>query len=210
MGLIPLHNKHMYIIEYPTDIKDENKSVGVYIDSITSIDLIFQCPYALKNLSLSNAGGKSEISESLSLTHLMSEFQAINFIPEMNVKYWVDYKMVDYILQIPQGWPKEYINLGVSVVRAFIPNDRNFTYEDGIRLLTKKISGLIISRNTVIECQSFYHSILHIIVPTTEILDVLVHILTSKMLNLQGLEVVGVLDLWITLCPDKRIYTNKL
>jgi hypothetical protein len=86
---------------------------------------------------------------------------------------------------------------------------RPFTEEDAVRLLQKKITGLIVARDSVVPEHSFYQSVLHIWTPTVAIAKTLTRALAEGKVDFQGLEVVGSLDIWISVCSDPSLYSNK-
>ena len=114
-------------------------------------------PQAKHSMEIQNAGGSSEKSEALSMQYMSNMFGAKNFIPEMEVSYWIEYKICDFLMQIKNE------NIGVSVTRAFnYPFNSEFTYEKALWLLNKKLYGLIIARNCISKKHKFFRSILHI------------------------------------------------
>ena len=159
---------------------------------------------AQRSLITQNAGGKSDISEAYSIDYLSKIFAPRQIILEKEVQYWVDYKMVDFIMV-----GKEQ-NIGVSVTRAMVPPTEDvlsFTVDDGAVLLTKNLSGLIISRNTIDTSQTFHRSILHIWTRHIHIADCLQK--AFHRVDLQGLNVWGTVTIWMTVCSDSRLYTNR-
>ena len=77
-------------------LKDDNKSEFIYSDSFISRRKTFS-EFKLGNdaqltLDVDNAGGKSEISEALSVEYMCQTFSARDVVPEMKVEYWIDYK----------------------------------------------------------------------------------------------------------------------
>lgn len=110
-----------------------------------------------RSLSIMNAGGSSEKSEALSMQYMFYRFGAIRFIPEMEVDYWIECKICDFIMNIGNE------NIGVSVTRAMsYPSNTDFTYDNAIILLNKKLYGLVVARNCVSDKHKFFRSILHI------------------------------------------------
>lgn len=109
------------------------------------------------SLEIKNAGGSSEFSEGLSMQYMHDMFNVTEFVPEKEVDYWIEYKMCDYLMI------KDTVNYGVSVTRAVnYPFNIQFTFDDAIKLLNKKMYGLIIARNAVNKRHQFTKSILHI------------------------------------------------
>lgn len=158
---------------------------------------------ASESLKIYNAGGKSEISEMYSMDYFVKRYNAKNIIFEKQVRYWIDYKMVDFICTINDE------RVGVSVARAMLhPKNKYFTETMGENLLYKKLYGLIVARNGVVKEQNFYKSILHIWCETAQIAN----IIKSKFENLDendyGLDVKGIILLILTVCDDEKIYKN--
>ena len=98
-----------------------------------------------------------------------------NFVPEMEVKYYIEYKMVDYIMRSGgpldaqkegeegEGEECDTDNIGVSVTRAVsFPLDTPYTMEKARELLGRKLYGLVVARDCVAEGNPFQRAILHI------------------------------------------------
>lgn len=181
-------------------------------------------PAAAHSLHFENAGGKSNVSEALSMHYLELLYDAHDIIFEMEVEYWIRYSMVDYICTIGDH------RIGVSVTRAMgkfpkkrtkggpsvpltiedVPDPSFFTIKKTEELLHKKLYGLIVSRNAVCDKHSFFRSILHIWCQTQEIADMLRGVFETYDMNDFGLEVQGTIILLLTVCDHPSIYTNKL
>lgn len=114
--------------------------------------------------------------------------------------------MVDYILHLPSK-DEEGINIGVSVTRCF--GNSLISEENLINFLKKKITGLIVSYNSVSEEQSFDSTILHIFVPSEEIKTKLLSLINSDKIDLEELQVSRELTMWITHSPDDFIFKSK-
>lgn len=164
----------------------------------------------------------------------MECYRAKNILLEMEIEYWCDYKMVDYICSIypvssfsdseartsgssgttvkgSGGSGKAGSRVGVSVTRAMgFPSPRKFTYNDAVELINKKLYGLIVARNGVIKEQRFYRSILHIWCQTFRIAA----LVKKAFKNLEsydfGLNVKTDIAVFLTVCNHKCIYTNKI
>lgn len=128
-----------------------------------------------RSLTVPNAGGNSILSEAISI-ELYSRLLKINsgIKLEMEINYWVDYKIIDYLIPIhtiqttqtiknnQTNQSKNYI--GVSVTRAMgFPDSSQFTQENAKRLLYKKIYGLYIAQKCITKAQSFDLGILHVL-----------------------------------------------
>lgn len=172
-----------------------------YIDNIWAKNVTFG-PIVQRFQTEGNKGGKSMYSESLSIEYFISNFSATSIILECEVKYWIDYKLVDFIACLPN-----YGRVGVSVTRAMrYPDPDIFTLQDARDLLNKKLSGLIVARNAVEESQSFFKSILHIWAQTPRIAELMSQAYGELEINDFGLDVKGTLITLITVCGYGRIY----
>lgn len=160
---------------------------------------------SIRSLQVDNAGGNSVLSEMMSIEYFTRVYKARDILLEMEVEYWIDYKMVDFVCTIPQG------RVGVSVTRAMgYPNPEKFTYEKAIGLLRKKLYGLIVSRNGVLKKHSFFRSILHIWCQTREIAVFLRKAYQSFSIDDYGLKVKGVVILQLTVCSEVSLYSDRL
>jgi len=158
---------------------------------------------AYRSLTVKNAGGKSAISEALSIEYFTKAFNATSIILEMEIDYCIDYKMVDFICAIRQ------YKVGVSVTRAMgYPTAASYTLEQATTLLKKKLTGLIIARNGVNKRHNFYKSILHIWCQSTDIANLLEQAYSDLNFNEFGLDIKGIVILLLTICPDPIIYKN--
>ena len=163
--------------------------------------------YGKESLLVDNAGGNSEISEAWSISYLMDKIGANECIYEMNVRYiFNEYKMVDYIISVNNS--NTVTRIGVSVTRAICSPYKKYTREEGIRLLKKKLEGLVISKETVCGEQNFYQSILHIWVPNINVANLLKDIIITNDVQLNDLEINGTLDVWITVSDYLPLYNN--
>ena len=184
----------------PNRIGDQLPEIMICCDRLKFNGQIEMSPAGLQSLQLENAGGKSELSEALSITYFEQLWKAKDFIFEKQIQYWCDYKMIDFICTIPP-----YGRLGVSVTRAMShPSPDRFTYSDAEALLQKKLNGLIMARNAVSEHFTFYHSILHVFCQTEKIAGYI----ARAYENIDLPEVHGTLVLLITICDDPLIYQN--
>jgi hypothetical protein len=146
---------------------------------------------ANRSLEIPNAGGDSVISEMYSIDKLQRSLNLMHSkcILEKEVRYWIDYKMVDYILKSKNR------TIGVSVTRSMSYNTLNFT--KAFYLLNKKIKGIDVAKNCVVDEHNFDEKIVHIWCKNNEDADQLVK--ASKKINWDGL-------LWITVANFKEIY----
>ena len=203
-----LNDMHgFYNMDITTFEDGKLEEFNIYTDSYNPLYNEKLSGYAKNSLQFDNAGGKSDISEAWSIHHLMNITNSSEVIYEMNVKYDFVYKMVDYIL-IKSNNSAD--SIGVSVVRAISYFGKEFTFEDGIKLLHKKIYGLIISRKSTNKIHNFNKSILHIWSPNQNTTDILIECINSNNFDKESLCIVGTLDIWITISNYKPIFTNGI
>lgn len=121
------------------------------------------CVDAQRILDEPNAGGKSTVSEALSMEYMYRRFCAHDVITEMEIKYWSrNWKKVDFICSVSTVG-NECERVGVSVTRAMgYPDYHAFTLEDAVRLLRKKLYGLVVAKAGVDELHHYDSSILHV------------------------------------------------
>ena len=203
---------------------------GLYFDlyTIPTCSTIELSDAAKASLMVDNAGGNSAYSEAISIQYFLDVFQATDIVYEMNVKYYINYKMIDFLCTLGQQ------RIGVSVTRAMtcpqiLLTDRNnimapvhgprkksqedFTIDDGLKLLKKKIYGLVIARNAVIKEQRFYKSVLHIFCQTQAIATKLK--LAYEMfkqdadLNNFNVDIGCHVIILLTVCVNPDIYRNR-
>lgn len=125
------------------------------------------CNHSKKIYLEPNAGGKSLHSEAISVRVLSELFDVTNIATEMEVEYrWFNYKRCDYICTMYDQ------RVGVSVTRAMAyPHPTLFTYGDAKRLIDRKIYGLLVAREGVLETYDFKKCILHVWCETERISD---------------------------------------
>jgi len=127
------------------------------------------CKYARKLYCEPNAGGKSMNSEAFSV-NVLNELYGVNqILTEMEVEYiWYNYKKCDYICTIYEQ------QVGVSVTRAMgFPDPSHFSEDDADKLLKKKINGLMVARDGVIDKYNFDKCILHVWCESQRIADII-------------------------------------
>ena len=146
---------------------------------------------AYRSLSVPNAGGDSVISEMYSIDKLQRSLGLMNSecILEKEVKYWVDFKMVDYILKT------KYRSIGVSVTRLMTYNTLN--YSRAINLLTKKIVALDSAKKCVVDKHDFKEKIVHVWCKTNDDANLLSK--AAENLCWDGI-------IWITIADLVEIY----
>jgi hypothetical protein len=159
---------------------------------------------SIKSLNLKNAGGSSNISEALSIQFFENYFNATNFCLEMEIKYWIDYKMCDYLCDI------NGVRYGVSVTRGmgFISDKgvpRYFTKNTAYNLLRKKLNGLIIARNCVNDSHNFSETILHIFCQSCSIASLITEVYPEVCKEDETLKNLKII---ITVCNSSIIYYN--
>jgi len=183
------HRDHIFLDTYDFSVKDPINQ-----------------PDALRSLTVANAGGKSEVSEALSIQYFYEKYAATNILLEKEVDYrFYNCKMVDFVCSIGE------VRLGVSVTRAMgFPNPEKFEMENAEHLLRKKLFGLIVARNAVNKQHRFFKSILHVFCQTPHIAELLTEAYAALDINDFGLDIRGAVILRLTISTDPRIYNNKL
>lgn len=128
------------------------------------------CEYAKKIYLEPNAGGKSVNSEAISANVLNHLYNITDITTEMEIQYrWYNYKRCDYICELYGQ------RVGVSVTRAMgYPDPSNFTPEHAWKLLNKKIDGLLIAREGVIDKYNFNKCVLHVWCENEDIADMII------------------------------------
>jgi len=116
------------------------------------------CLDAQRIRDLPNAGGTSVASEAMSFEILKRTLQAQLLKTEMELQYFPsNSKITDYAVTMFG------LTIGVSVTRAM--NFRGkFTLNDAQRLLTKKLYGVVVSTQNVLD--NFHKQILHVWIRT--------------------------------------------
>ena len=162
--------------------------------------------HATRTLITDNAGGASEYSEAMSMHYLENVYSGTDFILETEVKYWSEFKMVDFICTIYGQ------RIGVSVTRAMgFPCSSRFTEEDGRHLLSKKINDIIVACDLVITCHSFAKSILHVWCQNQRIADIMKKLYKEELeIDAMGHKVLCDVLVIITVCSNKNVYTNNI
>ncbi|RHY32230.1 hypothetical protein DYB32_002737 [Aphanomyces invadans] len=105
-----------------------------------------------------NAGGRSEVSEALSMEYMHWQFGATDVVTEMQIQYWSsNWKKVDYLCSI-RG-----TRVAVSVTRAMLfKQEMAFGRQEATALLRKKLHGLVVAKVGVCRRHSYDKSVLHI------------------------------------------------
>lgn len=179
----------------------------IFVDEYTptDIDNMKMNVDARRSLTTANAGGKSVLSEMLSMQYFSQVLRAEAILLENEVEYWIDYKMVDYVCTV------NGVRVGVSVTRAMsYPNPDRFTYACARDLLNKKLYGLIVSRNSVAAQHTFFKSVLHVWCQTPRIAALVKRAYEEIDVSSYGLDIRGVVILLLTVCPQNYIYTDRL
>ncbi|ELR23500.1 AAC-rich mRNA clone AAC4 protein [Acanthamoeba castellanii str. Neff] len=134
-------------------------------DKVVGFDQVTLTEGGRRIRDLPNAGGNSVASEVMSFEVLRASYGADLLKTEMELEYFpmggsiTDYSVLLYDLHI-----------GVSVTRAMKYNG-TFTEEDGLRILRKKLEGVIQSSRLVMD--PFHKQVLHIFAEKEYIADVL-------------------------------------
>ena len=156
---------------------------------------------AIRSLTVQNAGGKSALSEMLSIHYFGRLYDATEVLLEKEVEYWINYKMVDFICTVRNK------RVGVSVTRAMgFPSSDRFGYQDAVRLLHKKLYGLIVSRKGVSKKHKFNVSVLHVWCQTAKIAKLVSMAYENFDLDDYGLDVKNHVILLLTVYKNPEIY----
>lgn len=155
-----------------------------------------------------NAGGSSIVSEVLSADILSVVYHATNVRTEMQVEYiFSNWKIADFVVECFGE------RVGVSVTRAMgwrsvrgggYIDESQFDEASAIKLLTKKLTGLVMARSGVAERDSFYKSILHIFAQS----DRIANLLQQAFFSLEA-SVRDVVICVCTVCDDLVVYDNR-
>lgn len=183
-----------------------DNEIGFTIDNF--IIPIHLCEDAQRALRLPNAGGSSRVSEGLSVDYMHRNLRARNFSLEMEINYWIEYKMCDFLMKVDGE------NVGVSVTRACpYPFNIEYTLERARDLLHRKLYGLVVARDCVSPEYCFLNSILHIwcinTIAAEKIREVLYEIRSSELALNPGDRTYGDVRVICTVCPERIIYTNR-
>jgi len=185
------------------DFSPQTYSQNIFVDNMNFFALIWS-QEAKKTFSLPNAGGNSIYSEALSIEYFVRYFNAKNIVYEMEISYWTEYKMIDYLCTLKD------ITVGVSVTRAMNFFDPyRFTLQDAKLLLHKKLYGLIVSRSCVNTHHCFDKSILHIWCQNEWVAQKVQEAYESFDVKDYGLNVKDAVIVVITICSERQIYYNK-
>jgi len=159
---------------------------------------------ALKFIEAGNAGGNSLLSEAYSIDLFTRYYGAKNIIYENDIEYWFNTcSIIDYIADINDQ------RVGVSVTRAINYQDtKNFTVHNAIKLLKKKLYGLLVARNAVISEQRYLHSILHIWAYNEQVANTIQEVCKTIDLHKMGPDVYGNVIIVISVCDNNAIYEN--
>ena len=149
-----------------------------------------------------NAGGSSDISESLSFEVFYRLFGAKLLQTEMSIEYDYEHSpRIDYSAVMLGR------RVGVSVTRA-IDHHSGVTLKEAFRLLYKKLYGLVMSKEYVLNCSSWDVSILHVWCRDTESL-----VWLNRMFNRMRVRHNQILSntiLFVSLSSDAPfIYSNR-
>jgi hypothetical protein len=163
-------------------------------------------PAATRALTTPNAGGRSEVSEAFSIDYFSRVHDATGFQLEMDVVYWINYRMVDFICNTPDGE-----RLGVSVTRAMgWPRPDRFDEVSAMTLLYKKVDGLICARDCVDQGSTFHKSLLHVWCQTERI-ALLMNLAWNDFRTTEAYLVLGegVLSIQLSVCGETCLFTNR-
>lgn len=173
----------------------------IYPKPFRDLRLIDEARYSL---DIPNAGGSSDVSEALSMQYMHDKFGASDFIPEMDVPYWIDAKKCDYLMKI-KG---EYI--GVSVTRAIsYPFELDYTMEKARDLISRKLYGLIVARSCTSDGYEFAESILHVWCYNAKVASLIEAAHDAIVAEDKGQETYDQVHVICTICTYGYVYTNR-
>lgn len=189
-----------------TAVSDFSMLIDSYEYDKNEINLSYD---ARRSATIENAGGKSVVSEMLSIEYFRRVFNSNNTLLEMEIEYWAKYKMVDYITTIQTLEGEERV--GVSVTRAMgFPTPEDFETSDAERLINKKLYGLIVARNAVQRKQRFFRSVLHVWCQTRRIAEMVSEAYERIENKDYGMEIQGTVSILLTICPEESLYNDDL
>jgi hypothetical protein len=140
---------------------DECGMLYTELHSFTQFERMELSPGGERVKSSANAGGSSIESEALSACLLERCFGAKLKKTEMEIEYFpVGGSMTDYMCEI------FCTNLGVSVTRA-MKYKGNYTIEDAMTLLRKKLTGVLNASKNALE--GWHKQLLHVWTPTRQV-----------------------------------------
>ncbi|RHY32237.1 hypothetical protein DYB32_002744 [Aphanomyces invadans] len=150
-----------------------------------------------------NAGGRSVVSEALSMEYMHQRFGAMDVVTEMQIEYWSpNWKKVDYLCTIYGQ------RIAVSVTRAMkFHKNAVFTTSDAQTLLRKKLYGLVVAKAGVCNAQRYTKSVLHIWCQTTAIARTLAMCYGAVVADL---DIVENVILIATVAREEGIFDNNL
>jgi hypothetical protein len=161
---------------------------------------------ARRSMGMRNAGGSSELSEALSMQFMHIVHGVTEFVPEMEVAYFIDYKMCDYLMRMGR---EQHANVGVSVTRAVAyPFGQRFTLEMARKLMRRKLYGLVVARECVLERDTFYNAVLHVWCHDEESVDLL-RAAHAEVVAEDADRTYEDVDVVCTVCKQMFIYTNR-
>ena len=161
-------------------------------------------PVAQRSMEIPNAGGSSNISEAMSMEYMQKKFDAEGFIPEMEISYWIDACLCDFLMVLQDE------NVGVSVTRAVgYPFGSEFTLGQARELLNRKLFKLIVARNSISDKHNFYRSILHIWAYSEQVADNIKRA-HEEMIKTDVNKTYDNVHVICTICDRLYIYTNRI
>ena len=181
-------------------------SESVSVNEYEFVDVKYLSKEAIRSLNTPNAGGKSALSEALSIDYFNRIYSSHNTIDEMKVPYKFEYKMVDFLTSIP-GTTTDTI-LGVSVTRGMgYPRESFFTSLTARSLLSKKLSGLVLARNSINKSHRFYHGILHVFCQSRRIADIIFD--EFNLITEEWNDKVCKFKVILSVCTNDKVYYNR-
>ena len=177
---------------------DESGMLHTELHSFRRFERMELSPGGQRVKSSANAGGSSIESEALSACLLERCFGAKLEKTEMEIEYFpAGGSMTDYMCEM------FCIKLGVSVTRA-MKYKGQYTLEDAMALLSKKLTGVLNASKNVVE--GWHKQLLHVWTPSRQVALVVKEAYEQLGDEIKGNTVVLV----TTACTASELFTNKL
>lgn len=197
------HHKHSNASSKRYSMRD-NVFIDIYTTPPIKEHVNNFCAEAKRILVEENAGAAlAKNSESLSAQYFKERFAASKFLLEMEIEYWINYKLVDFVCEIYGQ------RVGISVTRAMKwPRPGDFTEKDAYDLLNKKLFGLTMARNGISEKHSFNVCILHVWAQTLDIAEKLKKI-HPRVIAEDESDTFREVIILVSVYKDSWIYNNR-
>lgn len=154
--------------------------------------------HAARSMVTDNAGGKSQISEAVSIEYFTRMFGASAVKLEMEVAYYFrGCSMVDFVAKVGRRW------FGVSVTRAMQYLDNVFDEFSADRLLRKKLYGLVVATTAG---KGYSRSVLHVFCQNQRIAALCAGAAPAILAEYEIADTVTVI---LTVCEEDILYSEQ-